>query len=114
SMTSLPGQGFTSPVFRGTCESSTKRDLWHCGQTDSGGVTLSSRSLFARSTGGWPSTATSGKNASTDWKRHSKRNASDRKPLTKSKTDERHEQARNSGSHQPQDRHRTDVSGVGG
>src|SRR6516162_6813197 len=35
---------------------------------------------------GWPSTATSGKNASTDWKRHSKRNASDRKPLTRSET----------------------------
>ena len=32
--------------------------------------------------------ATSGINASTDWERHSKRNASDRKPLTRSKTHE--------------------------
>src|SRR5579883_1552326 len=114
SMSSSPGQGSTSPVSPVTCASSTMQASFRCGRRDSGDFILSSPSLFARSTGGWPGTATSGKNASTGWKRHSKKNASDRRSPTRSKTHEPHEQACNSGSHQPQAGHGTDISGVGG
>src|SRR5262245_2267937 len=113
SMTLWPEQAFTNPVCRGTGVSSTKRASWHCGQTDSGGSTLFGLGLSANLTRGWPNTANSGKHASTAWETPSKRNARNRKPLNRSKAHERENSKCDESRSQVENRHRTDVQGLG-